>query len=150
MPGRSRVYVAGSVPVIAACWATVLAGSTSFSHVAVVVVNAPGPLLLLGDRCVEVVVEVAALRRRPGEGPPHPPLVGLEGGDRGPGDGDHRDVVVLEVDHRSVEAVGDRRARGAAGGEVRPEHEVVDEQLRAPAEEVGERGGAFRRVEAGV
>src|SRR5947209_7507127 len=40
-------------------------------------------LLLLGDRHVEVEVEIAAERGRPGKGPLHPPLVGLDGGDRG-------------------------------------------------------------------
>ena len=39
----------------------------------------------------------------------------------------------------SVEAVGDSRARRTAGLVLRPEHEVVDEQLRTALEEVGER-----------
>src|SRR5262245_36255915 len=48
--------------------------------------------------------------------------------------------MVGEVHGESVEAVRDRRAGRAAGGEVRPEHEVVDEELRAPPEEVRQRG----------
>src|SRR5262245_30996282 len=48
--------------------------------------------------------------------------------------------MVGEVHGESVEAVRDRRAGRAAGGEVRPEHEVVDEELRAPPEEVCQRG----------
>ena len=94
--------------------------------------------LLLGERRVEVVVEVAVQRRRPRKRPAHPALVGRELVDRCARDRDERDVVVLEVRDRAVEAVGDRRARRAAGREVRAEHEVVDEQLRAPAEEVGQ------------
>src|SRR5262249_7608539 len=44
-----------------------------------------------------------------------------------------------EVDDGAVEAVGDRRARRTAGLVFRPEHEVVDEQLRPPAKQVVER-----------
>src|SRR5215470_3384399 len=45
-----------------------------------------------------------------------------------------RDVVIGEVDDRSAEAGGDRIVVAATGGGLRPEHEVVDEQLRAPGE----------------
>src|SRR6185437_9939621 len=38
----------------------------------VIVFGAPVALLLLGDRDVEVVIEVATPRRRPGKGPAHP------------------------------------------------------------------------------
>jgi hypothetical protein len=44
---------------------------------------------------------------------------------------------MVEVDDRAVEAVGDRRAVRAPGGVVGPEHEVVDEQLRASLEQAG-------------
>src|SRR5262245_65313084 len=52
-----------------------------------------------------------------------------------------------EVDDRAVEAVGDRRAGGAAGGVVRAVHEVVDEQLRTSFEQVGEGCRALVGVE---
>src|SRR5262245_8860588 len=48
--------------------------------------------------------------------------------------------MVGQVHGEPVEAVRDRRAGRAAGGVVRPEHEVVDEELRAPSEEVRQRG----------
>ena len=54
-------------------------------HVAVapvVVFDAPFALLRLGDGDVEVEIEIAAQRRRPGKAPPHPPLIGLELGER--------------------------------------------------------------------
>jgi hypothetical protein len=51
------------------------------------------------------------------------------------------------VNREPVEAVRDRRACQTAGGVVGPEHEVVDEQLRASAEEVGQRRAALVRVE---
>src|SRR5215469_11277946 len=44
---------------------------------------------------------------------------------------------------KPVEAVRDGRTGGAASRVVRPEHEMVDEELRAPAEEIRERGVAF-------
>src|SRR3954470_13500071 len=40
---------------------------------------------------------------------------------------------------KAVETVGDRRAAWAACFELRAEHEVVDEELRVPVEQLGER-----------
>src|SRR5436190_22221149 len=51
------------------------------------------------------------------------------------------------MDDGPVEAVGDRRARGTAGLVVRPQHEVVNEELRATSEQIGERCLAAVRVE---
>jgi hypothetical protein len=48
--------------------------------------------------------------------------------------------VVGQVDDGSVEAIRDRRAGWAASGVVGSEHEVVDEELRAPLEKVCQRG----------
>ena len=56
--------------------------------------------------------------------------------------------MVGEVDGDAVEAVGDRRAGRTAGRKVGPEHEVVDEELRAPSEEVVERGAPFLGIES--
>src|SRR5260370_27564548 len=50
----------------------------------VVIFDAPLALLLLGEPDVEVEVEVAAERGRPGNRPPHPPLVRLELRERRP------------------------------------------------------------------
>jgi hypothetical protein len=50
---------------------------------AVVVVDAAGALLFLGERGVEVVVEIAIQRRGPRECPAHAALVSLERGDWG-------------------------------------------------------------------
>ena len=49
------------------------------------------------------------------------------------------DVVVGQVDGEAVEPVRDRRAGRAPRRIVGPEHEVVDEELRAPPEEIGQR-----------
>src|SRR4051812_49400746 len=47
-----------------------------------------------------------------------------------------------------VIAVGDRRAGWAARAVIGAEHEMVNEELRATAEKIGERGGAVVGVEA--
>jgi len=60
----------------------------------------------------------------------------------------HRHVMVLEVDNGAAESVRDRRAGGTACLEVGPEHEVVDEELRAPAKEVRQRGTPFIGLES--
>jgi len=49
----------------------------------VVVVDTAGALLFLGERSVEVVVEIAIQRRDPRERPAHAALVGLEHADWG-------------------------------------------------------------------
>ena len=49
----------------------------------VVVVDAAGALLFLGERGVEVVIEIAIQRRGPRERPAHAALVVLERGDWG-------------------------------------------------------------------
>ena len=56
--------------------------------------------------------------------------------------------MVSEVNGEPVEAVCDRRAGGAAGAVVGAEHEVVDEHLRAPSEQVRKRFVALIRLEA--
>src|SRR3954447_22442348 len=48
----------------------------------------------------------------------------------------------------AVDAVGHRRAGGAAGGVRRAEHEVVDEELRAAPEQVRQRLRPFIGIEA--
>ena len=114
----------------------------------IVVFDAPLALLLLGDRDVEVEVEVAAERGRPGEIPPHPPLECLQLRERRPRHCRKRDVVVRQVDDGAVEPVGDRRAGRTARRVVGAEHEVIDEELRAPPEEVCQRGASFIGLES--
>ena len=91
------------------------------------------------DRHVEVVVEAAAERRDPTEVPSHAPLVRDELVERRARHHDERDIVVLEVRDAAGEAVGDRRAARTAFVPVRPEHEVIDEHLRTPAEQIAQR-----------
>ena len=114
----------------------------------VVVVDGTLALLLRGERDVDVEVEVAAERRCPGKRPAHPPPVRLEFGQRRPRHRPECHVVVGQVHDDAVKAVGDGRAGRAPRRVVGPEHEVVDQQLRAPAEQVRQRGPASIGVEA--
>src|SRR5207247_6090825 len=54
---------------------------------------------------------------------------------------------VRQMDDGAVETVRDRRAGRTARRVVGPEHEVVDEELRAPSKEVWQRGAAFVGLE---
>ena len=99
-------------------------------------------LLFFGEGGVEVGVEVGIGAGGPGEGPAHAFFVGEEFGEWGAGDAGEGDVVVGEVGDEVVEAVGDGGAGDAAGGVVGAEHEMVDEELGATLEEIGECGGA--------
>src|SRR5260370_8669376 len=58
--------------------------------------------------------------------------------------------MILEVQMRRVEAVGDRRAARAAFVPIGVEHEVIHEQLRPAEEQAGNRGLTALGVEAVV
>src|SRR3989454_788860 len=121
------------------------------SALVVLVVAAPPDARLvapLGEPDVEAEVEAAAERGRPGKRPPHPPLVRLQLRERRPRHRRKRDVVVGQVDNEAVEPVRDRRAGRAPRRVVGPEHEVVDEELRAPSEEVCQRGAPLVGLES--
>ena len=109
----------------------------------VVVFDGSRALLLLGERDVEVEVELAVERRCPGKGPSHSTLVRLQLREWRQRHRRECDVMVRQVDGDAVEPVRDRRAGGASSLEVGPEHEVVDEELRAPSEKVRQRGTPF-------
>src|SRR3954453_10998403 len=55
--------------------------------------------------------------------------------------------MVREVRCKAIEAIGDRGAGWATGFVVGAEHEMIDEQLRAPAEEPAETRPSIIRVE---
>ena len=56
--------------------------------------------------------------------------------------------MVSHVNRDPIEAVGDHRAGWLGGLEAGPEHEVVDKELRAPLEEVRQRGVALAGPES--
>src|SRR5207244_11618473 len=79
---------------------------------------------------------------------PHPPLVRPQLRERRPRHRRERDVVVGQVDDEAVEPVRDGRAVRTPRRVVGPEHEVVDEELRAPSEEVRQRGAPLVGLES--
>ena len=91
-----------------------------------------GLVVLEGD--VEIEIEIAAEGRHPREAPAHAPLEGLDLGKRRAGDCHERHVALGEVDEGAVEMIGKIGAALAAFLPVRPQHEVVDDEL-APAVE---------------
>jgi hypothetical protein len=58
-----------------------------------------------------------------------------------------RHVVMLEMDESAVDVIGLERAADAAFLPSRAEHEMIDDQLAASIEEVGERLLAVRPIE---
>src|SRR5262249_50287037 len=48
-------------------------------------------------------------------------------------------VMMVEMNQCTVEMIGQERAAGATRGPIRPEHEVIDDQLTASGEQIGER-----------
>src|SRR5439155_820857 len=79
---------------------------------------------------------------------PYPPLVLPQLGERRPRHRRKRDVVVRQVDDEAAEPVRDRRAGRTPRRVVGPEHEVVDEELRTPSEEVCQRGAPLVGLES--
>jgi hypothetical protein len=79
------------------------------------------------------------VRRDVGELPAHPLLVGGEALDRCPREAQERDVALVQVDQLAVEPVREARAaRACPGLVIRPEHDVVGEELGAAIKELGE------------
>src|SRR5450830_215215 len=93
-------------------------------------------LLLLAEPDIEVTVEIAVERAGPVKAPAHALLEPLQLGQRCPRDGGKGDVMVLEMDNDAIKTIGDRRAGRAAGAVVRPEHEVIDKELRTALEQL--------------
>src|SRR5262245_33919479 len=56
--------------------------------------------------------------------------------------------MISEMHRESVEAVRDRRTRRTSRRVVGPEHEVINEELRAPTEEIRQRGAALFGLES--
>src|SRR5262245_13263610 len=105
-------------------------------------------LRLVSNGDTEVKVEVALVAGGPVEAPAHPPAVGQQLLERRVRDADHRDVAGLEVRQQAVEAVRGRRAGRTPRLVVRPEHEVVDDQLPAAVEQLRQRAFAVLGVQA--
>ena len=88
---------------------------------------------------LEVKIEIGFSRGHPLETPAHAFLVGGELLVRGARYRNHVDVAMLQVNVDAIEAVGAQGAMGATRLVVRAEHEMVDDELAAPLEEIGKR-----------
>ena len=105
---------------------------------------------LLGVREAEVDVEARSVGRHPRHVPAHAAPVRRQLLDRCAGREHERHVAGVEVGEEPVDRVGDRRVHRVAGLVARPEHEVVDEELRATVEQLVQRPLAVLGVEAVV
>src|SRR5262249_44910758 len=112
-----------------------------------VVVGGLSRQILRRERDVIVKVELVAGRRHPCERPPHTLPEGLELAQRRARDRYEADVPRSEVHDAALEIVGPERTALAPLLPFRREHEMVDDQLRAPGEQVAERDLAVRSVE---
>src|SRR5436190_4724758 len=100
--------------------------------------DALGPLP--GQREAEVEREVAFVGGDVRELPAHTGLVGTQPLDRRPREADQGHVAVIQVDEPAVEAVREAAAaRTRTVCVVRPEHDVVGEELRAAVEKLRKR-----------
>src|SRR4029078_11287400 len=95
----------------------------------IVVFDTSLTLLLFGEPDVEVGIECGSEAGRPREPPSHSLLLRLQLRERSARHRAERDVVIREVNNKAVEAVRDRRAGRAPCCVLRPEHEVVHEEL---------------------
>ncbi len=107
-------------------------------HHFIVVVHLTLRHFVLGGGDVKVEVEVASIRRYPLEPPAHASLKPFDLGLRRPRDRDECDVVMFKVDTSAVDMIGQKRAAFAALLPSRSEHEMVDNQLAASIEQVGQ------------
>src|SRR5215203_4890507 len=110
------------------------------------------PVVVLGGhhglvhRDVEVVVEVAAERGVPGEGPALLAPVGLDLLQRRAGDHGERSVVLVQM-RQMPQVLRKVRATRASVFPLRVEHEVLDDELAVPLEHVEQTRLAVRPLE---
>src|SRR5581483_132607 len=116
-------------------------------HQIIVVVDLAFCLLLLRLAHVIIVVEKVVGRRDPFEVPAHALLVGpylLEWRAR---DRDKAHIALSEMNDKAVIAVGPERAVRTAGAPARIEHEMLNNELAAPLEQIGQRFATICPVE---
>src|SRR5712671_8013826 len=109
----------------------------------VIIDRASGGDVLGSERHAEIEVEVAAVRGDEGEGPAHPVHHLLDPPERRARDRGEREVGLFEMLPRRVDMVSGERAARADMIRVRRQHEVIDGELPAAAEQVAERAFAL-------
>src|SRR5580692_7965892 len=104
-----------------------------------IVEHLPFRQLLRGSRRLEVIIEVDAERRHPGEEPAHP---FFERGDLRPRRTRHcgkRNIMMLKVLTGPIDVIAQKRATATTLLPPRSEHEVIDDELAASLEQIRER-----------
>ena len=85
-----------------------------------------------------VEVEIALVRRDPRKSPAHASLESLQICQRRARDRHQRHIVLREVLIRSVDVVAQERATNAAFTKFPPPHEVINNQLASPLEQLSQ------------
>src|SRR3989454_1275293 len=137
--GVARVGVEDGAPGVLVEHAEALAVRDPGVAVRVVVEHRAALDFIRRERHVVVVVEVGVPGRHPLEAPSHAPLERLDLGERGARDGDERHIAVVQVHAGGIVVIGPERAVPAALVPLWGEHEVIDDQLAAAGEQVGQR-----------
>jgi hypothetical protein len=94
-----------------------------------IIIDSPVLQLLLSERHMVIVVEIAAVGRNPVEFPAHPFFESEEFFQRRPGNDYHRNVVMLQMEIGAIDVVGQERAARATFFPFRVKHEMVDDEL---------------------
>src|SRR5258708_20934649 len=91
-----------------------------------------------GEGGVQVKVEIAPKGRHPLEAPAHALFERLYFGERGARNGNQGRVAMVQVRVQSIEIVSPERAMRATFIPIRVKHEMVDDELAAALEELGQ------------
>src|SRR6516165_11681892 len=93
---------------------------------------------LLGERYAKIVIERIPVGRYPLKVPAHPLLERLDLGKGRSRNCDQGHIALLEVDDAGIEVIGRHRAAWTTLLPDRAKHEMIDDQLAASVEEVGQ------------
>src|SRR5580658_9247248 len=113
----------------------------------VVILNPVLRALLFSERHMIVGIEIRTKRRDPRKAPAHASLEWLDIGVRRVRDRPQRHIAMSQVNRHRIEVVGQIGTALAALDPSRPHHEVIDDKLAAPVEEIGESLFAARPLE---
>src|SRR5260370_36223796 len=90
------------------------------------------------ERHMKVVIEVIGAGRHPFDMPAHAPLEGLNLRQRCARHDDVANVALRKMDKNAVDMIELERTADASLAPIRAEHEMLDDQLTASAEQIGE------------
>src|ERR1700733_8526780 len=103
--------------------------------------------LVLRERHVKVIIEIAAVGRYPVKAPTHALLIGANLGERSPRDRNDPHVMMLQMPCGPVDVLSLERASGAGRLPFGRKHQMMHDQLAAAAEQLGQRAASTRGIE---